>query len=217
VSARDSERRSERRPEPRRARVVRRTKETAIELELVVDGSGRVEVSTGIGMLDHLLTALAFHAGWDLELRCAGDLEIDDHHTAEDCALCLGQALKEALGDRAGIERFGDALVPLDEALSRCAVDLSGRPFARVELGLARPMLGALACENATHALASFATAAAMTLHVELLTGFNDHHRAEAAFKSVAVALRRATARRPHASTTNDDATTVPSTKGVLS
>jgi imidazoleglycerol phosphate dehydratase HisB len=195
---------------PRRARVERRTKETAIELELVVDGTGDVRVATGIGMLDHLLTALAFHAGFDLVLTCRGDLEVDDHHTAEDCALALGGALREALGDRAGLERFGDALVPLDEALARCAVDLSGRPFARVELGLVRERLGGLACENASHVLASFAAAAALTLHVELLCGANDHHRAEAAFKSVAVALRRATRRR--SSTTP----TVPSTKGVL-
>jgi imidazoleglycerol phosphate dehydratase HisB len=206
----------------RRADVTRATKETDVRVALGVDGTGRIEVSTGIGMLDHLLTSLAFHAGWDLELTCRGDLEIDDHHTAEDCALVLGQALLEALGDRAGIERFGDALVPLDEALARCAVDLSGRPFARVELGLVRPMLGALACENATHVLQSFAIAARLTLHVELLTGANDHHRAEAAFKSLAVALRRATARRTRsgASTdgaTNDSTSNVPSTKGVLS
>lgn len=202
----------------RRARVARRTKETDIELELVVDGSRNVDVDTGIGMLDHLVTALAFHAGWDLALRCRGDLEVDDHHTAEDCALCLGQALVEALGERAGIERFGDALVPLDEALARCAVDLSGRPFARVALDLERPMLGALAAENVTHVLESFATAARLTLHVELLTGFNDHHRAEAAFKSVAVALRRATASlRASESARPATNSSVPSTKGVLS
>jgi len=194
---------------PRRARVERRTKETAIELELVLDGSGAVDVSTGIGMLDHLLSALAFHAGFDLALRCTGDLEVDDHHTAEDCALALGSALREALGDRAGLVRFGDALVPLDEALARCALDLSGRPFARIELGLVRERLGALACENVSHVLSSFATAAALTLHVDLLCGANDHHRAEAAFKAVAVALRRAVERR---ATSN----TVPSTKGTL-
>lgn len=207
---------------PRRATCARTTKETDVRLALDVDGSGRIDVSTGIGMLDHLLTSLAFHAGWDLELSCRGDLEIDDHHTAEDCSLVLGQALREALGDRAGIERFGDALVPLDEALARCAVDLSGRPFARVELGLARPMLGALACENVTHVLQSFATAARLTLHVELVTGANDHHRAEAAFKSLAVALRRATCRRQRAtsedpSPSSSTSSTVPSTKGVLS
>jgi imidazoleglycerol phosphate dehydratase HisB len=196
-------------PAPRRARVERRTKETAIALELLVDGTGIVNVATGIGMLDHLLGALAFHAGFDLALRCTGDLEVDDHHTAEDCALALGSALREALGDRAGLVRFGDALVPLDEALARCAIDLSGRPFARIELGLVRESLGALSCENVSHVLSSFATAAALTLHVDLLCGVNDHHRAEAAFKAVAVALRRAVERR---ATSN----TVPSTKGTL-
>lgn len=200
---------------PRRARVERRTKETAIELELVVDGSGLVSVATGIGMLDHLLGALAFHAGFDLALTCRGDLEVDDHHTAEDCALALGQALRAALGDRAGIVRFGDALVPLDEALARCAIDLSGRPFARIELGLVRERLGGLSCENVSHVLASFATAAALTLHVDLLCGLNDHHRAEAAFKAVAVALRRAVERRT-GSNSSSSSNIVPSTKGTL-
>ncbi|QDU85688.1 Imidazoleglycerol-phosphate dehydratase [Planctomycetes bacterium Pla163] len=206
-------------PSVRRASVQRTTRETDVRVALRVDGSGRIDVATGIGMLDHLFTSIAFHAGWDLELTCRGDLEIDDHHTAEDCALVLGQALFEALGDRAGTERFGDALVPLDEALARCAVDLSGRPFARVELGLVRPMLGALACENVTHVLQSFAMAARLTLHVELLSGANDHHRAEAAFKSLAVALRRATARRTRSgdSATFESTSNVPSTKGVLS
>ena len=143
-----------------------------------------------------------------LNLRCQGDLHIDDHHTAEDCALALGAAIDQALGERAGITRFGSAYAPLDEALARAVIDLSGRPYAYVELGLVREALGGLACENIGHVLRSLATAARATLHVECLRGENDHHRAEAAFKAVALALRQAVAR-----TGEPD---VPSTKGVL-
>ena len=193
---------------PRTATVSRRTRETAITLTLALDGSGATEIATGIGFLDHLLTALAFHARWDLTLQVTGDLEVDDHHTAEDSALALGTALRDALGDRAGVTRFGAMYAPLDEALARAVVDLSGRPFARVALGLTRERLGALACENISHWLRSFATAAGITLHVDLLEGENDHHRAEAAFKAVALALRQAVAR--------DASRTVPSTKGTL-
>ena len=194
--------------EVRTAKVERRTNETSIVVELTIDGRGESTVATGIGFLDHLLGTLAKHAGFDLALRCDGDLEIDDHHTAEDCALALGQALDAALGERRGIARFGSAYAPLDEALARAVVDLSGRPFARVELGLAREMLGQLACENVGHVLRSLAIASRTTLHVDLLIGDNDHHCAEAAFKSVALALRQAVGRREGAS--------VPSTKGVL-
>jgi imidazoleglycerol phosphate dehydratase HisB len=191
----------------RRADIQRQTAETRIEGELVLEGSRRVEVATGIGFLDHMLTALAHHAGWDLALRCRGDLEVDDHHTAEDCALALGAALDAALGDRAGIVRFGSAYAPLDEALARAVVDLSGRPWPEVDLGLRRERLGALAAENAPHVLRSLAIAARCALHVDVLKGDNDHHRAEAAFKAVALALRQAVARTGDA---------VPSTKGVL-
>ena len=193
---------------PRTAVVGRRTRETTIDLRLDIDGDGEATVATGIGFLDHLLTALAFHARFDLALSCTGDLGVDDHHTAEDCALALGTALRDALGDRAGVTRFGSAYAPLDEALARAVVDLSGRPFARLALGLARERLGALACENIPHLLASFATAAGLTLHVDVLEGTNDHHRAEAAFKATALALRAAVRR--------DGQTRVPSTKGVL-
>ena len=134
----------------RQAAVSRKTLETAVEVELALDGAGRAEV-TGIGFLDHMLGALARHARFDLTLRCQGDLEIDDHHTVEDCALTLGQALDQALGERRGIARFGSAYAPLDEALARAVVDLSGRPCAVVELGLARETLGGLACENVAH------------------------------------------------------------------
>ena len=141
-------------------------------------------------------------------MSCKGDLDIDDHHTAEDCALALGQAFDQALGDKRGITRFGHAYAPLDEALARAVVDLSGRPYAYVDLGLRREKVGDIATEMIGHVLQSFAMAAKMTLHVELIRGQNDHHRAEAAFKSLALALRQAVATAGH-----DD---VPSTKGVL-
>lgn len=192
----------------RRAEIVRKTAETDIRLALVLDGGGKAKVATGLRYLDHMLGALARHAGFDLELSCTGDLDIDDHHSAEDCALALGAALDQALGERRGIARFGSAYAPLDEALARAVVDLSGRPYARVDLGLKRERLGDVACENLTHVFQSFAIAARATLHVELLRGANDHHRAEAAFKALALALRQAVRR------TGD--MEVPSTKGVL-
>lgn len=192
----------------RRAAISRKTLETAIEVELALDGTGRADVATGIGFLDHMLGALAKHARFDLDLKCRGDLEIDDHHTVEDCALALGQALDQALGERRGIARFGSAYAPLDEALARVVVDLSGRPCAVVELGLERETLGTLACENLGHFFTSLATAGRMALHVDVLRGANDHHRAEAAFKAAALALRQAVR--------VDGPDQVPSTKGVL-
>ncbi len=192
----------------RKAEISRKTKETEIAVSLDLDGDGAAEVTTGIGFLDHMLSSLAKHARFDLTLSCKGDLHIDDHHTAEDCALALGTALDEALGPRAGITRFGSAYAPLDEALARAVIDFSGRPYAYVELGLKREALGGLSCENVGHVLRSLATSARATLHVELLRGENDHHRTEAAFKAVALALRQAVA------STGEDG--VPSTKGVL-
>jgi imidazoleglycerol phosphate dehydratase HisB len=193
---------------PRTSQSERATRETSVTLALSIDGTGTIDIATGIGFYDHLLTALAFHARFDLELRCVGDLEVDDHHTVEDVALALGSALDAALGDRAGIVRFGNSHAPLDESLARAVVDCSGRPFARVDLGLTRDTIGTMATENIGHALASLATAARLTLHVDVLTGTNDHHRAEAAFKAVALALREAVARSAGGS--------IPSTKGVL-
>lgn len=193
---------------PRTASVSRETRDTRVTVELDLDGTGAVMVDTGIGFLDHLLAALAFHARFDLALACRGDLEVDDHHSAEDCALAVGTALERALGDRSGIARFGSAYAPLDEALARAVVDCSGRPYARIALGLRRERLGALACENVPHVLSSLAVAARLTLHVDVLEGANDHHRAEAAFKAVGLALRAAVARTGEAR--------VPSTKGVL-
>ena len=193
---------------PRTASVQRTTRETEIALELNLDGSGRSTIATGIAFFDHMLTALALHSRMDLSLTCRGDLAVDDHHTVEDCSIALGTAIDRALGGRAGIARFGYAYAPLDEALARAVVDCSGRPFARVNVGLQRERLGELSCENVPHAFASLATAARITLHVDLLAGENDHHRAEAAFKAVALALRAAVAR--------GEGTDVASTKGVL-
>ncbi len=192
----------------RTATIERTTQETAVGGRLVLDGTRRVNVQSGIGFLDHLLSALAFHAGWDLELACRGDLEIDDHHTAEDCALALGAAIDRALGERTGIHRFGWAYAPLDEALARAVVDLSGRPSPHIALGLEREALGGLACENVAHVLHSLTVAMRAAVHVDVLRGGNDHHRAEAAFKALALALRQALAG------TGDAA--VRSTKGVL-
>lgn len=192
----------------RRCTIDRKTLETDIHIELLLEGEGKADVATGIGFLDHLLSALAKHARFDLMVRCEGDLHIDDHHTAEDCAIALGQALDAALGDRRGIARFGSAFAPLDEALSRAVVDLSGRPFASVDLGLRREMLGTLSCEMIPHVVSSLAIASRSCFHVDVLKGQNDHHRAESAFKALALALRQAVA--------SDGTASIPSTKGVL-
>ena len=187
----------------------RTTSETDIQLELDLDGSGVSRIATGLGFLDHMLTSFARHGRFDLELTGQGDLHIDDHHTVEDCAIVLGEAFAAALGERRGIERFGEAHIAMDEALVRAVVDLSGRPFAKINLGLCREKIGDVACENLTHFFQSFAVASRNTVHLDVLEGENDHHRAEAAFKALALALRRAVARTA--------GTDVPSTKGMLS
>ncbi|KAI9772931.1 MAG: imidazoleglycerol-phosphate dehydratase [Geoglossum simile] len=175
-----------------------------------VSSSQAIAVDSGIGFLDHMVHALAKHAGWSLSLHCRGDLHIDDHHTAEDTFLALGAAFKQALGTMTGLRRFGHAYAPLDEALSRAVVDLSNRPYSVVALGLRREKLGELSTEMLPHVLASWAQAAGVTLHVDCLRGDNDHHRAESAFKALALAIREATGRV--AGRENE----VPSTKGVL-
>jgi len=192
-----------------RSAVIRRTTaETDVTVDLVLDGSGKADVNTGIGFYDHLLTALARHARFDLVLRCRGDIDVDDHHTVEDCALVLGQALDQALADRRGIRRFGFAFAPLDESLARAVVDLSGRPWAEVKIDIRRERVGALSGENVAHAVRSFATAARICVHLDLERGENDHHKAEAAFKALALALREAVSVSGFAD--------VPSTKGTL-
>jgi imidazoleglycerol phosphate dehydratase HisB len=178
----------------RTAKIDRETKETTIRGVIELDGRREVTVATGIGFLDHMLSTLAFHAGWDLALECSGDLDVDDHHTAEDCALALGEAIDRALGDRAGVARFGSAYAPLDEALARAVVDISGRPWAEIDLGLQRERLGRLATENLSHVLVSLAMSLKAAVHVDVLRGDNDHHRSEAAFKALALAFRAATA-----------------------
>lgn len=192
----------------RTATRTRATAETRVEVTVNLDGRGQSEVRTGIGFLDHLLSAMARHAQIDLQLVCEGDLHIDDHHTAEDCALTLGTAIDVALGERRGFARFGSAYAPLDEALARAVVDFSGRPYCFAELGLERDMIGGLACENIPHVIRSLATAMRAAVHVDVLRGENDHHRAEAAFKAFALALRQALARTT--------AGGIPSTKEAL-
>jgi imidazoleglycerol phosphate dehydratase HisB len=188
--------------------IERETKETTIRVALSLDGERKIDIQSGIGFLDHMVSTLAFHAGWDLELECNGDLAVDDHHTTEDCALALGTAIDSALGDRVGIVRFGSAHAPLDEALARAVVDLSGRPWPQVELGIKRETLGALAAENLSHFLISLTMNLRASVHVDVLRGENDHHRAEAAFKALALALKEAT--------TRVSGVDVPSTKGTL-
>ena len=180
----------------RTAHITRRTRETSVEVHLDLDGSGEAEISTGVGFFDHLLTSLAHHALFDLRITTVGDLIIDDHHTVEDTALVLGSALAEALGDRAGINRFGDAAVPMDEALGTAAVDAGGRPYAVIDLPLQNPSIGNLTTQNLPHALEAFARTSGITLHLSS-KGLNDHHQAEAAVKALARALRRAVARDP--------------------
>ncbi|MGP1272499.1 MAG: imidazoleglycerol-phosphate dehydratase HisB [Phycisphaerales bacterium] len=192
----------------RHADITRTTGETSITVRLDLDRAAPPAVETGLEFFDHMLTAMATHARVALSLNCTGDLGVDDHHTVEDCALAIGSAIDAALGDRSGIERFGEAIVPMDEALCRVAIDLSGRPAASIALGLRRDRLGAVSCENLTHFFQSLSTTLRAAVHVDVLRGDNDHHRAEAAFKAMAVALRRAITRSGSAG--------IPSTKGVL-
>jgi imidazoleglycerol-phosphate dehydratase len=174
----------------------RRTRETQVEVRLDLDGEGRTAVTTGVGFYDHLLSSLAHHALFDLEIRASGDLVVDEHHSVEDVALVLGAAFGEALGDRAGIVRFGDAAVPMDEALATAALDIGGRPYAVVELPFRGERIGALSTQLVEHAIESFARAAGVTVHLRG-SGRNDHHLAEAAFKALGRALRAAVAPDP--------------------
>jgi imidazoleglycerol-phosphate dehydratase len=178
--------------EGRRVRVRRTTRETEITLALDLDGSGAADIETGIGFYDHLLGSLAHHGLIDLTIRATGDLDVDDHHTVEDVALVFGAAVAEALGDRTGIVRFGDASVPMDEAVATAILDVGGRPYAVVDLPFRGERAGTLTLQLVEHALEAFARAAGATVHVRG-TGRNDHHLAEAAFKALGRALRAAT------------------------
>jgi imidazoleglycerol-phosphate dehydratase len=180
----------------RRATLRRATRETQLELTLDLDGTGAADVATGVGFFDHLLGSLAHHGLLDLTVRATGDLVVDDHHTVEDVALVLGAALEAALGDRAGIQRFGDATVPMDEALATAVVDVGGRPYAVIDLPFRSERAGTLTLQNVEHALEAFARAGGVTLHLRG-TGRNDHHLAEAAFKALGRALRAAIAPDP--------------------
>jgi imidazoleglycerol-phosphate dehydratase len=182
--------------EGRRVVVKRVTRETDVHVTVDLDGSGTADIQTGVGFYDHLLGSLAHHGLLDLTIRATGDLEVDDHHTVEDVALVLGAAIAEALGDRAGIVRFGDASVPMDEAVATAIIDVGGRPYAVIDLPFRGERAGTLTLQLVDHALEAFARAAGATLHVRG-TGRNDHHLAEAAFKALGRALRAATERDP--------------------
>jgi imidazoleglycerol-phosphate dehydratase len=180
----------------RRATVQRQTRETDVTVRLVLDGTGSTNVATGIGFYDHLLSSLGHHGLFDLEIRAKGDLHVDEHHTVEDVALVLGSAFAEALGDRAGIRRFGDAAVPMDESLATAVVDVGGRPFAVVDLPFRTERVGALPLQLVEHAIEAFARSAGATVNLRG-SGRNDHHLAEAAFKALGRALREACERDP--------------------
>jgi imidazoleglycerol-phosphate dehydratase len=190
------------------ATVERATSETRIKLSIDLDGTGRSSIDTGVGFFDHMLTAFAHHGLFDLDVVAKGDLEIDDHHTVEDTALALGEAISKALGDRSGITRFGDAIVPMDEARATVAVDISGRPYAVLDLQLRTDRIGTLTTQNIPHLLEAFTRTAGLTLHITSM-GSNDHHVAEAAFKALGRALRMAVTIDPRRSG-------IPSTKGAL-
>src|ERR1700728_2104254 len=194
----------------RKASVTRTTKETNVEVTLDLDGTGRASVSTGIGFLDHMLDLLARHSRIDLGVTAKGDLHIDQHHTTEDVGIALGQALKQALGDMKGITRYADVHVPMDEELTRVALDISGRPFLVFDVKFVRDKVGPFDTELVQEWFQAFAINAAVTLHVATLYGGNDHHIAESCFKGLARALRAAIAIDPRA------ANEVPSTKGTL-
>lgn len=194
----------------RTATVQRTTKETDVAIAVNLDGTGDYAVSTGIGFLDHMVEQLSRHSLIDISMQVMGDLHIDQHHTVEDSALALGEAVAKALGDKRGIARYGEAHAPMDETLTRCALDISGRPFCVWKSGFTQPRLGEMDTELFPHWFASFAQTAGITLHLETLYGDNNHHIAESSFKALARALRAAVALDPR----KGDA--IPSTKGVL-
>lgn len=177
----------------RTAKIERSTNETQIAIELKLDGSGEHKVNAGIGFLDHMLSQIAVHGLFDLDVQAKGDLHIDEHHTVEDCGLVLGQAFDQALGDRKGIVRMGSAYVPMDETLGFVAIDLSGRPYAVVQAEWHNPSVGGIATSLFPHFLESFAITARCNLHARILYGSDDHHQAESLFKALGRALDRAT------------------------
>ena len=197
-------------PWNRRAEISRETSETAITVALGLDGEGRADIATGIGFLDHMLTALARHGLFDLKVQAKGDLHIDFHHTTEDVGIVIGQCLRQALGDKRGIRRYGAAMIPMDEALAEAAVDISGRPFLAWSVSFAQPKIGEMDTELFEEFFRALAFNAGITLHVTQKAGTNAHHVAEACFKALARALREAVEPDPRA------IGAIPSTKGVL-
>jgi imidazoleglycerol-phosphate dehydratase len=200
---------AEQRKGDRQARISRKTRETQIELDLALDGQGTADIESPAGFLNHMLALLARHALLDIRIRAAGDTGVDLHHTVEDIGICLGQALDKALGDRAGITRFGCAAVPMDEALAQVALDISGRPYLAFNVKFPGERIGDFETQLVQEFLQAVATHAKITLHVNVPYGANDHHIAEAIFKALARSLKAAVARDPRAGG-------VPSTKGVL-
>ena len=194
----------------RQAKITRRTAETDISVEITLDGTGTYDNATGVGFFDHMLDQLARHSLIDMTVRCKGDLHIDDHHTVEDVGIALGQALTQAVGDKTGIRRYGACLLPMDDALVRAALDLSGRPYLVWNVDLPTPKIGTFDCELVREFFQAFSTHGGVTLHVDQLHGVNSHHIAEAAFKAVARALRGALEVDPR------KADAIPSTKGTL-
>ena len=194
----------------REATINRKTAETDIQLTLNLDGSGRSDIQSGLGFLDHMLTLLAKHGRFDLTLRCAGDTRVDGHHSAEDIGICLGQAFREALGDKKGIVRYGDTTLPMDEALILTAADISGRAYLACELSIPAQKVGDFDTELVAEFWAAFVRSAALTLHIRQLAGMNSHHIIEGVFKSAARTLGKACALDPRL---GDE---VPSTKGTL-
>ena len=194
----------------RSAKISRKTAETEIDVSLTLDGTGSYAMETGVGFFDHMLDQLARHSLIDMDVRCKGDLHIDDHHTVEDVGIAIGQALTQALGDKRGIRRYGSCLLPMDDALVRCALDLSGRPFLVWNVDLPTAKIGTFDTELVREFFQALATHGGITLHVDMLHGVNSHHIAEAAFKAVARALRDAVEPDPR----KGDA--IPSTKGTL-
>ena len=198
------------RPAPRQAEVTRNTKETQITARVSLDGTGLVKSSTGIGFFDHMIEQLGRHSLMDLDLTAKGDLHIDTHHTVEDCGWAFGEALSQALGDRRGITRYGMALLPMDEALSRVALDISGRPYLIWHVSLPSPQLGDMQTEVFQEFFQALSQAVGLTLHIETCYGSNTHHIIESSFKALARALRQAIAIDPR------QADHIPSTKGVI-
>jgi len=191
----------------RQAKVTRKTKETDITIELMLDGAGKYDIGTGVRFLDHMLESFSKHSRIDISLTCSGDVDVDDHHTIEDIAIVLGTAIHQALGDKRGIQRYGWAIIPMDESLARAAIDLSGRSYLFFEAAFQRPTVSDLSTEMVEHFFFSLAEHLKANVHLEILHGKNTHHKVEALFKSLAVAMREAIK-----ITSND----VLSTKGII-